>query len=562
MVITLFIWVYIWFVLSSLGLVFHYISSKILRNNIVVATISPTQTVFNGFCMCMGICSILHFVINIGLLAHICVFICAVSSCFLLKQRWKFLIITIKKIVYSLNFSQKLMIVSTLFALLLGAVSLPTNIDSGNYHAQAIQWINNFKIIPGLGNILGHLAYNQSSFFVEAFFSFSFLGYSPFRGLNGFMAFMMIVSIITCLNFNKIKAGLNHLIGVTIIIFFLLHYKDWLSSPTPDIISALMTYYVLWLSLQRVLSEKPINSDYKLITIFFISISALTVKLSVVTLPLVALVLIISTPNFFKSTKFRGYIFLGFLVLAPWFIRNVVLSGYLIFPLSSIDLFNYDWKIPKVMVESIKDAIQMFAINHSLDWVDLMKLSKWDRMMIWFEKTSWFRISLLIIVLISQIIYLVKIIYWRKWKKYEKDLFFLNSSIFIGIVFWFLNAPDFRFGSAFIYTYVAIVLFTFIPKSIKTNRFFLMVLSGLALLFVLRKLKVEDIKEYAVIPAQYVTSKVVSHKTQGFRYFVPKKNNQCWNYDAPCIPFGNLSNVVLRGDKIEDGFKYQFPVQD
>lgn len=44
-----------------------------------------------------------------------------------------------------------------------------------------------------------------------------------------------------------------------------------------------------------------------------------------------------------------GQIFLflgaGILIVLPFLVRNVIVSGYLIYPYSSIDLFNVDWKM-------------------------------------------------------------------------------------------------------------------------------------------------------------------------------------------------------------------------
>ncbi len=48
-------------------------------------------------------------------------------------------------------------------------------------------------------------------------------------------------------------------------------------------------------------------------------------------------------------------------VLAPWFARNVVLSGWLIYPFPYIDLFNLDWKAPLKLVILDKRWIEAWA---------------------------------------------------------------------------------------------------------------------------------------------------------------------------------------------------------
>jgi hypothetical protein len=48
---------------------------------------------------------------------------------------------------------------------------------------------------------------------------------------------------------------------------------------------------------------------------------------------------------------------MGAIILLPSAIRSFILSGYLIYPVSQIDIFAVDWKIPKDRVEEITQAI-------------------------------------------------------------------------------------------------------------------------------------------------------------------------------------------------------------
>jgi hypothetical protein len=48
----------------------------------------------------------------------------------------------------------------------------PEFYDSGLYHFNAIRWINSYPIIPGLGNVHGRLAFNQSFFTYVASLNF------------------------------------------------------------------------------------------------------------------------------------------------------------------------------------------------------------------------------------------------------------------------------------------------------------------------------------------------------------------------------------------------------
>ena len=47
--------------------------------------------------------------------------------------------------------------------------------DTYLYHAQAIRWIEEYGVVPGLGNLHHRFAYNNSVFSLQALFSLSFL---------------------------------------------------------------------------------------------------------------------------------------------------------------------------------------------------------------------------------------------------------------------------------------------------------------------------------------------------------------------------------------------------
>lgn len=560
MIFTLVIWSYIWFVLTGLGIIFDNISNLAIRNGEFSNTPNLLRYIFNGFCICMGICSILYFFSNIGLTVHLSIFLLTISSLFIFKKSWKAVIDHIRSIASNLSIWQWLLLLLTLFSILLASIPHPTNVDSGNYHVQSIQWINQHQIIPGIGNLIPHLAFNQSSFFVEAFFSFSFLGISPFRGINGFLALILISNIVTSINLKK--ATVQTISGAAIVIFFMFHYRYWLSSPTPDIIVALMTYYIFWISIQRFSNQITPKTDTVLISIYLVAFSALTVKLSALVLPLVALIIIVRTPLFFKTNKLSFYIIVPIIVMIPWLIRSVILSGYLVFPVAAVDLFDVDWKVPEMITTSAKNVIHGFATNPSMPPEKVMALPFMDRVIMWGGQTSWLRISLLIIIFIAQIVYAFLLVSKRKLSRQQKDLMLLGSTAFFGIVFWFVNAPDFRFGSALIYM-ALIILFIISPLKKKMNhRFFAATLVILSVVFLFRKIHIKDAIKHPLTWASYKVPDVKEVKGQGFSCAIPKEGFQCWNHQLPCIPFGNMSYIQQRGEDLEDGFRFVYPSKE
>ena len=63
--------------------------------------------------------------------------------------------------------------------------------DSGLYHAQAIRWIEEYGVVPGLANLHCRLAYNSSVFTLTALYSMSFVMGQSFHAVAGFMAMVL-----------------------------------------------------------------------------------------------------------------------------------------------------------------------------------------------------------------------------------------------------------------------------------------------------------------------------------------------------------------------------------
>ncbi len=62
----------------------------------------------------------------------------------------------------------------------------PAQYDTGLYHAQAIRWVEEYGVAPGLGNLHMRLAYNSAFMSLQALFSLSWLLGQSLHTLNGF----------------------------------------------------------------------------------------------------------------------------------------------------------------------------------------------------------------------------------------------------------------------------------------------------------------------------------------------------------------------------------------
>ena len=62
-----------------------------------------------------------------------------------------------------------------------------------------------------------------------------------------------------------------------------------------------------------------------------------------------------------RGREIVKFLLLGLFTIAPFLIRNVILSGWLVYPFTAIDLFDVDFKIPKGMADYDAKEIQVWG---------------------------------------------------------------------------------------------------------------------------------------------------------------------------------------------------------
>jgi len=138
-----------------------------------------------------------------------------------------------------------------ILALLTKAMQAPGNFDSGLYHFASIRWANEYAVVPGLGNLHGRLAFNQSIFDLYALLNFFPLwnkGYAL-----GFLLIMLLTGV------TVFEAHLERYAGgwwaLLICSIALASTIGQLPSPTPDPVIALLQISI-FVTLLRVLLEQ------------------------------------------------------------------------------------------------------------------------------------------------------------------------------------------------------------------------------------------------------------------------------------------------------------------
>nr|WP_155243878.1 hypothetical protein [Butyrivibrio fibrisolvens] len=285
--------------------------------------------------------------------------------------------------------------------------------DTGLYHAQAIHWNEVYGAVKGLGNFNQRLAYNSAVYPLSALYSFAWAGGVSMHTMAGY--FVLLLSW-KCVDIIQVKRrGYFTLPDAVrlIAIYYIFTILDEIVSPASDYFVMCMVLYILisWLDLDRDREKR----FYPYAMLCILVVYAVTLKLSAAPLLLLAIKPIwkIMHAKLISRPKAIWYfIGLGLFVAIPFFIRNMIISGWLVYPVTAIDLFKFAWKIPKGTAQY--DAHEIAVYGRGYTDAGLYNISIWDWFPGWFKALSAFNKAMLIAdavflagLLVFAVIYLV-----------------------------------------------------------------------------------------------------------------------------------------------------------
>lgn len=440
----------------------------------------------------------------------------------------------------------------------------PLVYDSGLYHIQAIEWIERYAVIPGLANLHDRFGFNPNIFILFAATSFDDILNQDAYPINFTLFLLFTAWLLNRINKEfKLK---NYIYGFSniVILIILINNLHLLSSPTPDLICIVIPLFIFlrYLEINRQNENNPIMKYYPIIVM---SLYIITVKLS--TLPILILIPIIIF-QYRKKLNLKELfpiIIFTFLIIVPWMIRNLIISGWLIFPFSGIDLFTFDWKVPSKDVNSLKEAISGWGRNPGQNFRETanLSLSKWFPL--WWTAQSDFKRVIFVILSFSPILVII-FNYLTNKRNVNKSFLIVYLVSYLGFLFWFFTAPDWRFGLAFI-TMCFLSLFFF--KDLKINfysNYFVSILSLILIAYIIYTNQntlnyvINNYEKVSNIPPKIQKSNKKG-KVQFESFNIDNKiivkypidDYRCFDEDIPCSSYLK-TNIHLRGEDIKSGF--------
>lgn len=428
--------------------------------------------------------------------------------------------------------------------------------DSDLYHAQSIRWIEEYGVVPGLGNLHERFAYNSSFFAVSALYSMKFLCGESLHTMSGFFALLLsITTLDITVSFKNKKFRLADYARVGAI-YYLTTIIDEVVSPASDYSIMCVIFFIVikWLDLLEV--EEKQSAPYALLCV--LGVYALTLKL---TAGLIILLVIKPVYLLIKEKKRADifkYIAIGLLVAIPWFARTVMISGWLIYPLPSLDLFNFDWEMNAAAIEV--DAAQITTWGRALYNASLVDLPVSQWIPNWFSTTLSGTEKILILgniaCIVMYMIVVVILFIKKQWKHLDVALVMLT--VICSYLFWQFSAPLLRYG----YAYVLLLDFLMLGwmlirlgwNKIQNVLYFALILFGIYKIFTMG--------EYAYgcrqvdcyfWQAGYGIYEMENYEVDGYTFYYPVQGDRVGYDYFPAAP--TAVDIELRGIGIEDGFR-------
>lgn len=456
--------------------------------------------------------------------------------------------------------------------------------DTGGYHAQAVRWLTNFGVVPGLGNIHARLAFNNHLFVFASFFDAFWMTQNVHLLINGLIfIFGGLVFFKELVHLKEADSlSFTNYLGLSIAIPLLFFEPRYLNTLYVEFSATILTLYTF----QQFCTDNASSCHIILLS----ALTGLLITFKASMLPIILLLL----PLIYQSEKEGAFsLKRSFLLLAPFTIviipfiaRNILISGYPLFPMPFVDLYwiDFDWMLPKDKVDYMIHDLQAWGrtIGKHPDWKSFSDMSlEW--IPFWFEINS-SRYPRILFFLGCSILYLgYQFVRFARKFSLTKPAVWTCIIPITGIVMWFVSVPLVRLGYPWIFTTFCIataygfsLILRLLPSSLTRYTAFLKPKAGIIIGFLflvitangagilVRTIGAEAhlLTQLRSMPANPEV-KPLTFDDGKLTVYLATDYGQCWYHKVPCTVEVNGNGVnphiQLRGNQISDGFQVTYP---
>ena len=450
--------------------------------------------------------------------------------------------------------------------------------DSGYYHEQSIRWIEEFGAVKGSVHILKRLAYNSCYFCQCALYSMRDIFSQSLHCLSGFYGILVMGYALSGFN----KSIRTNAIRLAPFVYFILLCSE-ITSPASDYPLVFSVFYVAirWFELRD--DNEEHYSPYALLSLFVVFL--ISIKLTVGCLILIVIKPAIAMIKEKRVKEIITSIMAGIIILLPYFIRNYIICGWLIYPFTKIDIFNPDWKLPMRHVQTDADEIKVWGRGMGqiggqvTDSIKVWLPHWWEYMSVPNRLIVASAIIVLSVYLVYRVCRFISEVIRHGIKKTATevvidniDRYIFEAALLFSLLYWFFESPLFRYGVCYIFIAMFYAIGDMLGEAWNKS---VIIRVAVVLICVLTMIPftngiIEYFKwnyecilyysdyEYFVMQEDYPRVEYGTTEINGVTFYYPKEElGQIGYHMFPALWFNGTDNVESRGDKITDGYRYK-----
>ena len=430
--------------------------------------------------------------------------------------------------------------------------------DAGLYHLPYINLLNEEKIIIGVSNLhfrFGHISIIQ---YLSAFTNNFIFNVNGIVFAGALIASSVIINFLSHLYVNIKKKEFDfHFLFIFSILIFIFYKMNRFSEYGNDA----PAHFLMFLMVSEIIKNFNYIKIKDISNYFLLSIFIIMNKVILITSIFFPLVFFIKKKITLKLIDKKFFFILIFLFL--WSLKNILVSGCLLYPLKITCLGNLNWS-------NIEKTIQVSSQNEAWakGWPDFRKTntnnivqSEYSKDFLWLKTWSNNHLLIILKILIPYIVFLtfVLLIVKNEKTKLKKRNYIkiLVAASLIGILIWFYKVPTFRYGYSYLIIFISLI-FALIGSGYllkkKSNLFFKYLISIFLIIFTLKNLNriIFENKNYFNYPWPKFYSYNENNKIEKHKYriinnkkiYIPL-DGYCMYGKAPCGDINENLNVII-----------------
>ncbi|MBC8100375.1 MAG: hypothetical protein H7Y11_13105 [Armatimonadetes bacterium] len=426
----------------------------------------------------------------------------------------------------------------------------PPHYDDGLYHAQELAWVQSEHIIPGLGNLHGRLAFNNSFTLVAAAIGAVPGLPHPRYVINGLLLLVFIGGALWQVQkIARTRSVTPHQALYSLMLAPALYFAD--SINIASLKNDLPVALVLIIAAAEVVRrfEQPFKSPnrrvYHTVLITVLICGAIAVKLSGAILGVVLLLaLLVDTysrhrPDFGRTLVWMGVI--SVVIVGVWLGRGGILSGYPLYPSTALAL-PVDWRMDAVTAHQESDGVRSWARIPAGDPQTV--LANWDWLPVWWQNNQVRMVELLLpLALIGLGIITVGLamLTRRMAAPIIRASWLLPLICVPAIGFWFWSAPDTRFGWHTLWLLAVSVAWLALQRLLPAKQVSVGITALTVVLTAVILANAIATPDFSDAAAQLYPPAPIQnlYSYHGVKLHIPIYGPQCWDAAPPCTPYPN-----------------------